>query len=313
MKKLKRFLPFIIVFISTSGAGIFSYLLYADVYLRQDILDGREVAGEVQEVENTVKRKLSDRFVFDSVETDDRVYWNDTIQTSAGSKVKVTLNDGTKISLGESALVVLEKESGGLSLKLKSGNLVIEGESGEKAVKVNGVKVEQDANKSIALSVDVKSGVLTASKIADDGATEKIDIEALKRAEEQKRAQQEREKEEFEKNQKMPTPNLLAPTNNSKIDFSSKLPLWSWENVDRAVEYRFMVRTASKLKPKLVYEKVVKSNKIQIDHDLDDGSYLWSVFAVDRFGNESPAAELKFEVMHSDALDAPEVETSEVQ
>jgi hypothetical protein len=308
-----RWLPFIVVFISASGAGMFSYLLYADVYMRHEVLGDREIAGEISEIENSVKRKLSDRFVFDSVEPDDRVYWNDTIQTTNGSKVKILLSDGTKIALGESALIVLEKDQGGLSLKLKSGNLIIEGETNNGALTVNGVKVEKDANKSITLNVD-KAGELTATQTDKNGEQEKLDLEIARKKEEERALAEAKAREEAERSKELFAPELVFPKAEGKIDLSSDTKTWAWNPSDGAVEYRFVLSVSSKAGTHVVYERSVKGTKFRVvDQEFEDGAYIWSLYGIDRFGRATPVSSMKVEIIHSDSLDAPEIETSEVQ
>ncbi len=261
-------------------------------------MEDREIAGEIGEIENSVNRKLSDRFVFDLIATDDPLYWYDTIQTTTGSKVTIKLIDGTKISLGESALVVLEKDSSGLSLKLKSGKILIEGQSKESSVRVNGIKMAKESLKSISLNFDKNSGEMTAVKTSDSGVSEQVDIQALKKAEAE---------------EPLDTPIILAPKPNEAVDFSTITKLSSWNPVPRAVDYHYKIKAVLRNELKTVLEVTTKTTEVEADRDIEDGKYVLQVIAIDQYGKASQVAEVKFEVVHSKSLEAPELETTEVQ
>src|SRR3954468_12859153 len=89
----------LVIMISVGGAFFCGRALKAEIESKATA-DGLIQAGIVAEKQHTVKRKLGDNMVWDQVDVNEKLYWNDSIQTSDKSQVEIKLSDGGKISLG---------------------------------------------------------------------------------------------------------------------------------------------------------------------------------------------------------------------
>ncbi|MDZ4675901.1 MAG: FecR domain-containing protein [Oligoflexia bacterium] len=169
---------FIVILVSLGGASACGYYLYADIYLNRSTSEGLEIAGVLTEIQQSVKRKFGDNMLWDLVNANEKLYWNDSIQTSEKSQAHIRLDDGSKISLGESSLVVLERNNNKLSLSLKSGQLVVDSQaSADSQIKINGMDLAAAGKGTMSLQVDAEKGQLTATTMGVDGTGKQITID----------------------------------------------------------------------------------------------------------------------------------------
>ncbi|MCC6276827.1 MAG: hypothetical protein IT289_02800 [Oligoflexia bacterium] len=158
---------FIVLFISFGGAGVCGYLLYRDIYFNKSTTDGLEIAGKLTEKAQVVKRKLGENMVWDLIDANETLYWNDSVQTSEQAKASIELSNGNKISIGEQSLIVLEKDNDSLSLKLKSGQLVV-ADGASSGILINGIDLAKAGSGSVSLQVDELQGRVLATASGDD-------------------------------------------------------------------------------------------------------------------------------------------------
>jgi hypothetical protein len=157
---------FAVVVISIAGASACGFLLYKDIYINKSSSSGFARAGVVAEKQKNVKRKFGDNMVWDFVEKNETLYWDDSIQTGPKSQVQITLRDGNKITLGESSLVVLEHENNQLSLNLKSGQLFVDAiKTGDNSseIKINGAVVTKKSDQTLSVNIDAVKGEVHAT------------------------------------------------------------------------------------------------------------------------------------------------------
>ncbi len=87
----------------------------------------RELVGRVSFLHNRVKRRSADEFLWTSTQTNEDVYFYDSILTLSESKVTLDLQGKSKIDLSENTLIVIEpsqnNKSNELRLKFKRGSL----------------------------------------------------------------------------------------------------------------------------------------------------------------------------------------------
>ncbi|MBK9293519.1 MAG: FecR domain-containing protein [Oligoflexia bacterium] len=174
--KSKIFSHIFVVLISLGGASFCAHLLYLDIYVNKTTIDGLSEAGLIKEKYQTVKRKFSENMLWDLVETQDKLYWFDSIQTAEKAQATIQLLDGSEIKLGPASLVVLEKDNDQLALNLKNGQLVLQASQGTKDIKVNGVNINNDEGNTLTLNIDKAKGQLTAVQTTADGTGKQIII-----------------------------------------------------------------------------------------------------------------------------------------
>src|SRR4051812_8356011 len=84
-------------------------------------------AGYVLKTEKDLKKKVADGLMWDSVEKDDSLYFNDSLLTLSESSATLYLYEKTEINLSENTLVTIEPEdkdnSGQIRLKFSKGDL----------------------------------------------------------------------------------------------------------------------------------------------------------------------------------------------
>ncbi len=172
----KHAFSYFVVILSLGGAAFCTRLLYVDVYVNTSRIDGLIEAGFIKEKNETVKRKLSDNMIWDLMKKNDKLFWDDSIQTSDRAQTVISLKGGGEIKLGSSSLVILAKDNDQLSLDLKSGQLVIEGQDSSllTEIKINGVAMKTGGRKTLALNIDEKKGRLTATSTEADGTGKQV-------------------------------------------------------------------------------------------------------------------------------------------
>jgi hypothetical protein len=150
----------IVLSVSFGGAIACAHLLYKDIYHNRASVEGYEVAGKIADKTQIVKRKLGDNMIWDLIESNETLYWNDSVQTAEKSTAQIELENGNKISIGEQSLIVLEKDNDSLSLKLKSGQLVVDADAaGANGLKINGM----DMSGNVSLQMDDEKGRILAT------------------------------------------------------------------------------------------------------------------------------------------------------
>jgi hypothetical protein len=178
----QRLQNLLIIFTSIAGAATCGYLLYKDVYISRSSADGLSKAGIVDSKQKSVKRKLGDNMVWDLIDRDEDLYWNDSLETGPKSQAHITLKDGNKIVLGESSLIVLEHEDNKLSLNLKSGQLVVDtdrsGLASTAEFKINGATVSKKAGESLSIQIDELKGEVKATTQQANGSARQIVIDS---------------------------------------------------------------------------------------------------------------------------------------
>ena len=165
--------------ISIGGAALCGTLLYRDLYLQKASVNGHLPAGHLAAKHQTVKRKLGDNLIWDLINSKETLYWNDSIQTAEKSGANIVLDDGGQITLGESSLVVLEKDNDQLNLDLKSGQLIVaaDDKGGNQSIKVNGATVEQKAGQQLAVQMDSAKHLVTATTTSSDGTSKQVTVD----------------------------------------------------------------------------------------------------------------------------------------
>jgi hypothetical protein len=115
-------------------SGISGYYLYKDMFL-----GGSEGLGEVYAtVEKKlakVKRKHAKSFSWNTIQSDEKLYKKDSVQTGDNSAATIKLKDGTVLELSENSLVVID-DIQNLTLNPIRGSLVLKTQSGDAQIKV---------------------------------------------------------------------------------------------------------------------------------------------------------------------------------
>lgn len=182
----------IVVLVSVAGAASCGYLLYADFTQVNSDVSGLLKAGKVRIALEKVKRKYGESMIWDPISSADHLYWDDAIQTAKDAKVEIALDDGNVITLGESSLVVLERDNNQLSLSLRSGELFLSHDNNENSehkdekLKINGVVISKNEDSSLSLKVDKKNDKLVATTTEGDGTGKLITIDKAGKVEEKK-------------------------------------------------------------------------------------------------------------------------------
>lgn len=250
----------LVIFISLGGAAVCGYLLYDEIYLNKSSADGLSQAGLLKEKQQTVKRKLGEEMLWDSIEANDKLYWNDSIQTAQKSEATIHLKDGSEIRLGESSLVVLEREDNKLSLNLKSGQAVIDAsKTADKKsdIKVNGMTLAQASN--VSLQVDEKKGQLTATATSSDGTGKQITVDKQGHMEEKE------------------VPAVLdspAPLSHKYIDSGQASVTFTWQ---AKADKKTFELARDKDFSQVIFHKDTSDNNLRLN--LIQGSYFWRVKA----------------------------------
>jgi hypothetical protein len=103
-----RFLDFIVVLICLSGVAASLYFFREDLLMTQHSLTNKQI-GTVTVKKNQIKRRISDRGVYDRLVTESVVYEGDLIHVASLSAATLNVNDN-KIDLEENTMILLNSE-----------------------------------------------------------------------------------------------------------------------------------------------------------------------------------------------------------
>jgi hypothetical protein len=126
------------VFAVMLGASYYLYLDYKqDHSLDANEAQSREVFGTISFTDNNVRRKSNDSVLWNAVNRDDVVYYQDSIRTGPESYAVIKLKDNSIIELNENSLIVLEKNSNQLNVDFKTGDIRTKSTSKNLTIRVN--------------------------------------------------------------------------------------------------------------------------------------------------------------------------------
>jgi len=139
--------------------------------------------GEVEYKYHQVQRKLSDRMVWEEVDSKSPIYAYDWVMTKDKSDARITLNNGMKVDMDPESMVEIDETKSGVGLTLRDGTIRADSRGSKNAsiTAANGTKIDLDnANAQISsngqnLAIDVKEGnakLKTGDKEASIGAGE---------------------------------------------------------------------------------------------------------------------------------------------
>ncbi|MFO1469464.1 MAG: FecR domain-containing protein [Turneriella sp.] len=103
------------------GIAGLSALLYRHMNTRS--MGKGESIGKVYYKREVAMRKLSDRMVWEDVESGSPLYTHDAVMTGSYSDAELVLNNGLKLKLEANTLVELDLEQEGLTLRLSGGGI----------------------------------------------------------------------------------------------------------------------------------------------------------------------------------------------
>lgn len=170
-----------------SGFVLFASLLYLD-YNKNLSASGLRPLGKVIYKKHEVKRKYSDRLVWENINQSSVVYSYDSILTGEDSDAKLKLENGLELELKPNSMIELNFSGNDTKIKLKSGNIKAKnsGESIATLETANGAQIQMsNAEASIAggkesSSIQVESGnislVTKDNKKLDIAKGEKADF-----------------------------------------------------------------------------------------------------------------------------------------
>lgn len=282
MKK-ELFQNLLVVVISVGGASVCGFLLYRDLYLQKASVDGHLPAGRLAAKHQTVKRKLGDNLIWDLINNEETLYWNDAIQTAEKSGASIVLDNGSRITLGESSLVVLEKDNDQLNLDLKSGQVILASNevSGSQAIKINGAVVQQMAGQQMAIQMDTSKHMVTATTMAADGSSKQTTVDDKGHVEE-----------------KIIPVTLTAPAGLSHLSSEELLTkvAFKWQSPSKQKKV-LQVSGDGEFKNILIEKEMAVDN---FEANLAPGIYFWRVKVVDTSGQKTMSSETRsFDVVRA--------------
>jgi hypothetical protein len=116
------------------GAGAGGFFLYQDLHEQAGLGNGTPV-GKVERRESQVRRKSSNSYVWNHVQSSESLYKKDSIQTGKGSAVSIRLNDGSVLDIGENSLVVMD-DVANIALNFIRGSIVVHKADGDSKISV---------------------------------------------------------------------------------------------------------------------------------------------------------------------------------
>lgn len=160
------------------GIAILSGLLY--LHGRERAVGKGTAIGKVYYKREVAMRKLSDRMVWEDVESGTPLYSHDSVMTGSYSDAELVLNTGLKLKLEANTLVELDLEQEGLTLRLSGGGIKTAGAQGAQTTvqTQNGQSINvTDAAANIRtqgnqVAVEVKEGKVEV--VAQDGKRETV-------------------------------------------------------------------------------------------------------------------------------------------
>src|SRR5665213_976215 len=137
------FLAALAVFcISVTGVVLFNR------FFGKPFIDPADIIARVTFVSNTVKRHTPFQFEFVEIEQNDPIGNGDTIFSGSRSKVLITFNEGSVLTIGADSLVVIRIRDGKIEVKIDRGDISgkirdkteIEVQSDEESILLTGLK-----------------------------------------------------------------------------------------------------------------------------------------------------------------------------
>lgn len=160
------------------GIALLSALLY--LHSRERSSGSGKVIGKVFYKHEVAMRKLSDRMVWDDVESGSPLYSNDAVMTGSLSDAELVLDSGLKLKLEANTLIELDLAQEGLTLKLAGGGIktagaqntqtLVQTKSGQAINVTNGAASIRSEGKQVA--VEVKEGKVEVT--TKDGKKETV-------------------------------------------------------------------------------------------------------------------------------------------
>jgi hypothetical protein len=137
---------------------LFSVLLYRN-YTKKIQASDNPTIGVLTFKTKTIQRKYDGEVVWESIPTETQIKNKDTIRTDKLSEAVLTLEDGTKIQIGENSMILVDFSDKKWNLNFAYGTLsAVKSESGESALSI------QSGNNKI----EVGSGELSINRVGED-------------------------------------------------------------------------------------------------------------------------------------------------
>lgn len=303
----------IIIVTALSLLIVFSYLLYDDSFLFSNSdKDQSEAIGNVESVQNDVRKKNSGTFSWLPSQNKEFVFQNDSLFTGENSEADIKLKDGSVISIKENSLVTLTSRNGEMQLDLKFGNfqgnltqnanLKIKADGEEYQVKGNKEKqskIQITKNRSGNVKVKVLTGTAELSSKSTGKKTLKKDENvAIEKG----------------KVKELPKPKLELITKEN-INFNKFIKEdtfnLEWKGKEIARYQVAIFNQESSDNP--LFSKNIKEQLVTITNPLDAGVYFWQVKGFDGAGNliiESAKRSFSISVFKSPYITKPELNST---
>lgn len=165
------------------AAALFLSLFICD-YTRRSGIGSREEIGSVTYQRRGVMRRFADQVVWEKIDQGTRLANADTIRTDGKSEARITLKDGTILTIDESSMVKLDManrridfQQGSVQVQSTSGNeLTVK--SGDSEIQTeNGSLTLQKTDKDLSVTVhDGSAQVTSGGRTENVGKNQKADI-----------------------------------------------------------------------------------------------------------------------------------------
>jgi hypothetical protein len=276
---------------------VLSFFLYRNLTKKVQSTDNPKI-GVLTFKTRTIQRKYDNEVIWESISTTTEIHNKDTIRTEELSDAVLTLEDGTKIQIGENSMILVDFSNNNWNLNFAYGTVAANREDG----KTDSVMNIQSGDTKIV----VGGGGLTLDK-AGENLNVKVDSGQAKITSGNKEQQinSDQVASLSKDGMKVSTSNykLTSPEDRSiKVILTGKEKIiFSWASLGKLNNnsVNFELATDSGFR-RVVFNQKINSNTLS--HSLQPGSYYWRLSYKDDTGAQQFTGISRFSLVQKENL-----------